>query len=299
MAITTTNEITNIQEKVIGSLRLTLKDAAPAITGSFSREVGRQGMDDTFNSPKLPGVTAFGLTEGVDMTTETLVDSNVAVSATEVGVAVEFSKKGLRTLPNRASFLRDVGRAIADAMGVKKEQDMATLIDGFGTVVGLDGAAAVIGSLSAAQAQLRGQAVEPISDQMMGGVSCVMSPAGWHDIAQQLFPTGSGEAYGPQSPTPPSVAERTLARYGPTAVYFGTPIKISSNLVTSTNDVRSGVFHRNSGMMYEFMPMDVEVDDSDKSMRNYELVAVMDYGFVELQDSLGREWDHDNVSPSS
>ena len=298
MAITTTAEITNIQEKVIGALRLTLKDAAPAISGSFMRELGRQGMDDTYNSPKLPGVTAFGLTEGVDMTTETLVDSNVAVSATEVGVAVEFSKKALRTLPNQASFLRDVGKAIADAMGVKKEQDMATLVDGFGTVVGLDGAAAVIGSLSAAQAQLRG-ATEPVSEQMMGGVSCVISPAGWHDIAQQLFPTGTGEAYGPQSPTPPSVAERTLARYGPAGVYFGTPIKVSSNLVTATNDVRSGVWHKNAGMMYEFMPMEVEVDDSDKSMRNYELVAVMDYGFVELLDGLGREWDHDNVSPTS
>ena len=298
MAITTTNEITNIQEKVIGSLRLTLKDAAPAIAGSFSREIGRPGMDDTFNSPKLPGVTAFGLTEGVDMTTETLVDTNVAVSATEVGVAVEFSKKALRTLPSQVSFLRDVGKAIADAMGVEKEQDMATLIDGFGTVVGLDGAAAVIGSLSAAQAQLRG-ATEPVSDQMMSGVSCVISPAGWHDIAQQLFPTGSGDSHSPMSPTPPSVAERTLARYGPTAVYFGTAIKISSNLVTSTNDVRSGVFHKNAGMMYEFMPMDVEVDDSDKSMRNYELVAVMDYGFVELLDGLGREWDHDNVNPTS
>jgi len=165
-------------------------------------------------------------------------------------------------------------------------------------VVGLDGAAAVIGSLSAAQSQLR-SATEPVSEQMMGGVSCVISPAGWHDIAQQLFPTGTGEAYGPQSPTPPSVAERTLARYGPTSVYFGTPIKISSNLVVATNDVRSGVFHKNAGMMYEFMPMEVEVDDSDKSMRNYELVAVMDYGFVELLDGLGREWDHDNVNPTS
>ena len=298
MAMTTTAQITNLQEKVIGALRLTLKDDVPAIKGSFHIEHGGPGMDDTFNSPKLPGVTAFGLTEGVDMVTETLVDSNVAVSATEVGVAVEFSKKMLRTLPSSAKFQRDAGKAIASAMAVKEEQDLATLIDGFGTIVGLDGAAAVIGSLSAAQSQLRANS-EPLSDSMMREVSCLISPAGWHDIAQQLFPTGSGDSHAPMSPTPASVAERTFSQYGPTAVYFGNPIKVTSNLVTSTNDVRSGVFHRMAGMMYEFMPMEVEIDDSDKSLRSLEIIAVMDYGFVELNDGFGREWDHDNTSPTS
>ena len=88
MAITTTSNITNLQEKVIGPARMTLKDDVLAIKGSFMVVTGRPGMDDTYNSPKLPGVTAFGLTEGVDMVTETLVDSNVAISATEVGVSV-------------------------------------------------------------------------------------------------------------------------------------------------------------------------------------------------------------------
>ena len=247
MPATTTQLITNLQEKVIGALRLTLKDDVPVIKGSFDLVTGNAGMDDTYNSPKLPGVTAFGLTEGVDMTTESLVDSNVPVSATEVGVAVELTNKMLRTV-NAAQFQRDVGMAIASAMAVKEEQDMATLIDGFVTVVGLDGAAAVIGSLSAAQAQLRGN-TEPISEAMMEGVSCVISPAGWHDIAQQLFPTGSGDSHAPMSPTPASVAERTFSRYGPAGNYFGTPIKVSSNLVTSSNDVRSGVFHKKAGMM--------------------------------------------------
>ena len=298
MAMTTTAQIVNLQEKVIGALRLTLKDDVPSIAGSFHKEPGRPGMDDTYNSPKLPGVTAFGLVEGVDMVTETLIDSNVSVSATEVGVAVEFSKKMLRTLPSSAQFQRDAGKAIASAMSVKKEQDTATLIDGLGTVVGSDGSAAVIGSLSAAHSQLRANS-EPISDAMMRDVSCVISPAGWHDIAQQLFPTGSGDSHAPMTAPPAGVAERTFAQYGPTAFYFGTPIKLSSNLVTSTNDVRSGVFHRMAGMVYEFMPMEVEVDDSDKSLRSLELIAVMDYGFVELTDGFGREWDHDNTSPTS
>ena len=297
MAVTTTLTITNIQQKVIGPMRLTLKDDTGVIKAAFSRELGRPGMDDTYNSPKLPGVTAFGLTEGVDMTTETLVDSNVPVSATEVGVAVEMSKKMLRTT-QRDVFLTDAGVAIGSAMKVKQEQDLATLGDGFSNVVGLDGSSATIGYLSAAQAQLRAN-TEPISESEMARVRAVISPAGWHDLSQMLFPTGSGDSHAPNTPTPASVAERTLGRYGPSGVYFGMPIHLSNNLVTSTNDVRSFICHQKAGMMYEFMPMEVEIDDSDKSLRSIELIAVMDYGYVELNDGFGRELDHDNSSPTS
>ena len=111
MPLTTTANITNLQEKVIGPARMTLKDDVLAIKGSFNVVQGREGMDDTYNSPKLPGVTAYGLTEGVDMTTETLVDSNVAISAAEVGVSVEMTRKMLRTI-NRDEFLRKAGQAM-------------------------------------------------------------------------------------------------------------------------------------------------------------------------------------------
>ena len=160
MPITTTSNITNLQEKVIGPARMTLKDDVLAIKGSFKMVRGEAGMDDTYNSPKFPGVTAFGLSEGVDMVTETLVDSNVAVSATEVGVSVEITKKNLRTVKGD-EFLRNAGKAMASAINVKQEQDCATLVDGFSTSVGIDGAAATIGSLSAALAQLSANTERP------------------------------------------------------------------------------------------------------------------------------------------
>ena len=297
MPWTTTANITNLQEKVIGPARMTLKDDILAIQSSFKVVTGRAGMDDTYNSPKLPGVTAFGLTEGVDMVTETMVDSNVAVSATEVGVAVEFTNKMLRTV-NRDQFLRDGGKAMGSAINVKKEQDFATMIDGFGTVVGLDGAAATIGHLSAGQAQLGGNS-EPINMAMMPDVSAVISHYGWHDIKQALFPTGSGDSHAPMTAPPSSIAERTFGRYGPAGVYFGSPIKLSNNLVASGTNVRSGVWYRDAGLIYDFMPVDLEIDDSDKSFRSVELIMVADYGYTEITDSFGREWDHDNVAPTS
>src|SRR3989304_4397576 len=117
MAITTTGNITNLQAKVIGPARQTLKDDVLAIKSSFHIERGEEGMDDTYNSPKFPGVTAFGLVEGVDRTTETLVGSNPSVSATEAGVSVEMTDKMLRTV-KRDSFLRMAGEAMGSAINV-------------------------------------------------------------------------------------------------------------------------------------------------------------------------------------
>ena len=296
MALTTTGNITNLQEKVIGPARMTLKDDVLAIKGSFKIERASPGMDDTFNSPKFPGVTAYGLTEGVDMTTETLVDSNTAVSATEVGVSVEITNKMLRTV-KRDSFLRMAGEAMGSAINQKQEQDFATLIDGFSNAVGLDGASATIGQLGAGLTQLRSNS-EPVNEAMMRRVSAITSPAGWHDLAQQFFPSGSGEAHSPNTPQNNEPNSRTFGNYFPRGDYFGTPIKLSNNLVTSSNDVRGGIFYAGAGLIYEFMPVLME-PDNDPSLRALELNMVIDYGYTEILDGHGREWDHDNSSPTS
>jgi len=297
MAITGTANIANLQEKVIGPARLTLKDDVLAIKGSFQIERGRPGMDDTFTSPKFPGVTAFGLTEGVDMTTEALVDSVVSISATEVGVSVEMTNKMLRTV-NRDDFLRMAGKAMGSAINVKQEQDFATLIDGFSVVVGLDGAAATLGQLGAGLAQLRNNP-EPVNEAMFRDVSAVMGPYPWHAISQQLFPTGSGVAHSPNTPQMNRANTEVLNNYFPVGNYFGTPVKLSTNLVTSSTDVRGGIMYKGAALIYEFMPVDLMVDDSDKSMRAIELDMVIDYGYGEILDGHGREWDHDNSAPTS
>ena len=297
MPITTTANITNLQEKVIGPARRTLKDDVLAIKSSYEVIPGRPGMDDTYNSPKMPGVTAYGLTEGVDMVSETLVDTNVAISATEVGVSVNLTEKMLRTV-NGDMFLRNAGKAMGSAISVKQEQDFATMIDGYGTVVGLDGSAATIGQLGAALAQLRANA-EPVNEAMFKDVSALLHPYGWHDLSGQLFPTGEGTSHAPSTPQMNSANERVLKGYFPVGRYFGTPLKLSTNLVTSATDVRSGVFHKNSGLIYEFMLARLKVDDTDKSMRNVELNMIGDYGFGEILDGHGREWDYDITAPTS
>lgn len=294
---TTTANITNLQEKVIGPARLTLKEDTLAIKKAFKIVRGKAGMDDTYNSPKLPGVTAFGLTEGIDMVQETIVDSNTPISATEVGVSVLLTNKMLRTI-NRDEFLRNAGKAMGSAINVKQEQDFAVLIDGFGTTVGLDGAAAVLGHLSAGLAQLRANS-EPVNEAMFRDVSAIIHPYGWHSIAKQLFPTGSGEAHSPNTSQNNRASKDVLDDYFPAGRYFGTPINLSTNLVASGTDSRSGIQYKGAALIYEFMPVELEVDDSNKSIRAVELNMVIDYGSGELLDGFGREWDHDVTAPTS
>jgi hypothetical protein len=63
--------------------------------------------------------------------------------------------------------------------------------------------------------------------------------------------------------------------------------------------VRGGVFHRASGLIYEFMPVEVMIDESDVSMRAHEVNMVVDYGYTEILDGHGREWRSDITAPTS
>jgi hypothetical protein len=101
------------------------------------------------------------------------------------------------------------------------------------------------------------------------------------------------------APTPPSIGEAAFRKFTPAGNYYGTPIKVSTNLVASGANIRAGIFHPDAVLFYEFMPVDMEIDESDKSMRSIELDMVIDYGIGELNDGFGREWDSDNTAPTS
>ena len=61
MALSSTNTISNLQEKVIGPARMTLKDDVLAIKSSFNVVTGSPGMDDTYNSLSLHLITLLFL----------------------------------------------------------------------------------------------------------------------------------------------------------------------------------------------------------------------------------------------
>lgn len=290
-------QIDDLQEKVIGAVRFTLQETVEPIGQGFQRVDGQDGMDDTFNTPKYGTVTAYGLTEGVDMSqAQQVTDSNVAISASEAGVQVVPTRKGARTVGS-ARLLRDLGRIMANAVIVKKETDFATLIDGFGNAVGTDGSSGTIGQMRAAVAQIRANS-EPQTD--LSGIRAVIHPYTWHDISAEGRPLLSPTTTATYSVFPgEGTAETFRGNTMPSAVDVdGVPVFLSTNLATSSTNVRNGVYHRDSALIYmfEMEHLDPEVD---ASARWTELNLVLDYGYGEVNDGFGREWDADITAPTS
>jgi hypothetical protein len=286
------NAINDLQEKVIGAVRFTLQETVTAIGDGFQKVTARDGQDDTFNSPKYATVTAYGLTEGVDMTqAQQITDSNVAISASEVGVQVVPTRKALRTV-GTDKMLRDLGRIMASSVIVKQETDFATLIDGFGNIVGADGSAATIGQMRAGIAQIRANS-EPQTD--LSGVRVVIHPYTWHDMSDAGRPLNLTSGVFPGEGTAETFREKTMPAV---ATVDGVPVHLTTNLVTSSTNVRNGIYHRDSALIYIFEAEHLD-PEYDASGRWTELNLVVDYGYGELNDGFGREWDADITAPTS
>ena len=297
---TGTVQINDIQEKVIGAVRFTLQETVTPIGSGFSRVTGKDGMDDTFNSPQLGTVTTFGLTESVDMAqAQQVTDSNVAISASEVGAQVVPTKKMLRTV-GADGMMRNLGKIMGSSMIVKQEGDFATLIDGFGNIVGADGSAATLGQMRAGIVQIRAGA-EPQTD--LPGIRAVIHPYTWHDLSAEgrpLLAPGVTTSNLVSQPFPgEGTAETFRTKTMPAAVEVdGVSLFLSTNLVTSSTNVRNGVYHKDSALIYMFEAEHLD-PEFDASGRWIELNLVADYGFGELNDSFGREWAADITAPTS
>jgi hypothetical protein len=287
-----TAQIDDLQEKIIGAVRFTLQETVQPIGDGFTKVEGADGMDDTFNSPKYNTVTAYGLTEGVDMSqAQQVTDSNVAISASEVGVQVVPTRKAMRTVGSDR-MLRDLGKIMANAVIVKKETDFATLVDGFANIVGADGSAATIGQMRAGVVQIRA-ASEPQTD--LPGIRAVIHPYTWHDMSDAGRPLNLTSGVFPGEGTAETFRTKTM----PVMVEVdGVPVFLSTNLVTSSTNVRNGVYHRDSGLIYLFEAEHLD-PEYDASGRWTEMNLVLDYGYGELNDLFGREWDADITAPTS
>ena len=288
---TGTAQIDDIQKKVIGAVRFTLQETVTPIGDGFQRVDASDGEDDTYNSPKYGTVTAYGLTEGVDMSqAQQVTDSNVAIAASEVGVQIVPTRKMLRTTGTDKT-LRDLGEIMGNAVIVKEETDFATLIDGFSNVVGADGSSAAIGQLRAGVAQIRANS-EPQTD--VSGIRAVIHPYTWHDLGAEGRPLADHAPF-PGAATVGTYESDTAPAM---AVVDGIPTYLSTNLVTSSTNVRNGVYHQNSGLIYMFEAEHLD-PEYDASGRWTEMNLVVDYGYGELNDGFGREWDADITAPTS
>ncbi|MFQ5473084.1 MAG: hypothetical protein ACE5FA_09395, partial [Dehalococcoidia bacterium] len=91
-----TSDLGDILPKFIDAVRFKLQEQEKARATVRVETLG-EGQGSDFNIPTYSAMTAYALTEGVDMVqAQALTDSNVQISPTEVGVQALITRKALR-----------------------------------------------------------------------------------------------------------------------------------------------------------------------------------------------------------
>lgn len=141
----------------------------------------------TSQVPVYPEVSATGLTEGTDITTQTSVNpSTVNITASEIGVRADLTDL-LRESSGR-DVAADVGRILGNAIGEKVDTDVFAQFDDLTTnVIGTGGTDLTPDLLLNAIYKLRGSNAPTDAD---GDYYGVFAPAAIHNVAKVLTQAG-------------------------------------------------------------------------------------------------------------
>lgn len=288
VGVTGTSQIGDIQPSLIAPIKYTLMHKG-VMQALVTRITGKQGQDDTYNQPKIDTVTAYGATEGTPVAiAQQITDSNVSVSATEVITEVVLTRKLDRT--TAISMARVAGKVMGDAMAKKKDQDLLSLIDGFDTSLIGAGNAFTVGHLLAARTRLDA-GTEPAPRPF----ATVLHSYHWHDIAVDILNLGSSAFQDelPEGPTAQVFRDYMVGRM------FDVPILIDNNIsVDSSDDAKSGIFSKESIILYDWMTPQTHVGD-DMGLRANRIQIIADYGTVEYDGTFGYELLADATAPTS
>ena len=286
MAITSADQLANHQRTIIAEARFAEQHQG-VMRGLVEKFTLPQGAKQIYVN-RYTTATASILTEGVDMTDSHQLDSStVTLTTDEYGMKIILTDKLIRQAAD--DVLRSAGRIAGDAMGVKFDQVLLALFDGFsldtvpgtGQSVEIEDLAKCVAELKACALSSGGPAPEPIS--------CVLHPYGIYDIVSELT-TGVWGA----TQIPHGLTEDVVKNYfrGKDKLW-GVPIFSDGNItIDSTPDAIGGLFSK--GALCYVMSKEWSIErERDASLCGWELVAVADYGAFELVDKWGCELKHD------
>ena len=289
--LTGTAQIGDIQNKLIAPVRYTLQQGQ-VMQNTVQRIAGSQGQDDTLNVPKFGTATAYGLTEGIPIAqAQQITDSNMTISATEVGVEVIISDKLRRTI--NLNMVRASGRIMGEAMSKKKDTDLLGLLDGLDTSLGGAGTTLAFGYIETAVARLMA-ASEPAPKPYF----TVLHAYHWKALADDLQALSSS-AFAGTTPME-SVSEQVLKTFTlPGGELYGTRFLIDNNIsIDSSDDAKGGTFARDAFILFDWMPLREETE-RDAGLRADRLIMVSDYGSGEYSGTWGFEQLFDASTPTS
>jgi len=268
MAINTTTTLSDTIETVLESARFTAKHKA--IMANLCWHINRtKSKSPVANVPYFGTVTAYGLTEGVDMANpQDMADTNVPITPAEVGAQIILTDKLVRD--DSEDINRAAGRILGDAMELKRDQDLLGQLADGGTDLGGAGTA-TLGFLAAAYATLAGvPAPKPYV--------CVLHPYQILDIVDIFTPLIPAATYASGSG---GRLEDDILRNYMVGRLFGVDIIEEGNIGTTNGD--GGMFSRGEGggiILATGKDWSVE-EQRDASLRATELNIVGEYGVGE------------------
>ena len=288
MAITTTSVITDTIPTIIEKARLTEQFAAvmPALSWKITK---KKHGGTTVNVPYFGSLTAYSLSEGVDMVMpQSLADTNVQITPAEVGAQVLVTWKLVRD--NQEDIISVAGELLGQAMATKADSDLIGQLDD-GTVSLGSGAAATLGQIAAARAILAGNAVAS-GGPCPGPYSAVLHPYVMLDLVDVLTPTVPGGTT--PATTPGAMTDDVLKNYA-IGRMFGVTMYEDGNISTTTS--KGGMFGPKSVIYAVSKEWDVYPED-DASLRATELNVVGEYGVGEYLAGWICELYHDATTPA-
>ncbi len=232
--------------------------------------------------PKADKFTAAAVAEGTELLNTALTDTNITITAAEVGIqATVTDVLEVSDIPAaHGARLRQLGRAMADKLDV----DVCALFDGFSTTIGATGVDLSIANILDAIFTL-----ENADAASLGQIVGVLHPRQAADIRTAVDAT-SGEAYS-------GVAGARAAQLGPApgpgffGAWFGIPFWMSTNVPTVNlgADRAGGIFIRDYalGLVNKWT---ARVESMRwPPIRGIVLTASAMYGVGEIEDAAGVE----------
>ena len=275
MAVSTTSTLNDLLPQIVAEALFVASERSimRGLVRNYSIGAG-QGKQITV--PIYPQSTAIALSEGGDITANTISTSGATLTVAEVGLMASVSD--LSRISSSTDVVSDIGRLLGEAIARKMDQDLTGHFDNFTTNV-LGNVTTATGTITAADifkatAKLRSIGVPA------GDLYCVLHPSIAYDLKANLTATYSNPNAG--------VIQNEAMAMGYLGMLAGVPVYETSNVNNNgtTGDFVGGLFHRDAlGLA---MMQDIRIETQrDASLRADEIVATAMYGHGVLYESYG------------
>jgi len=278
MAITTSTLTQELYANVVQAALFTLSEQT--VIRPLVRNYDMTGTPGlTAQVPIYPALSASGIAEANDITTETSFDtSSVEITASEIGVLVNLTDL------SRESATTDVaaaiGRQIGDAMAKKVDTDLAALFPGFSQSVGAAGDDITVETMFKAAAILR-------ANQAPGPYVCVLHPYQAFTLKKQLTQAGNTPVTDLSNIGNQALLDGFVGRVAGIDVFESTVVSADAgDSVSGTGNFYGAAMSADALGYVLKRSMRIE-EQRDATKRSTEIVGSMAYGVKEIFDAYG------------